>query len=361
MRTKRIAVRLLTLLALTTPMQAIATPPPKAQGPSAEYDRGFAAIEAKNWTKAYEIFSDLWAHPKSSDSESDVAISLGQAELKLGKYRDAAEHLAIGILMAPEQDTKERAGKGLAFAKKKIGTLLIAAPDGTEISINGKAIGTAPIPTEVFVEPGSTKVTGKHPTQGSGEAQFETKPADERKVELQLLRAAPTSAPLNPPYSSAALNQPKPTQQAPTTTTPPPTVERRHGIETKTIVLIAGGVVTLAAAGTATYFGLTARAAGKDASDLTRKAASEFGSHRCSSVDAQDSQLCSRIRDKIDDHDSAARVFNIVLPVAGVTALATGILYALWPGRSMTAARDNLTLVPIATQQSGGFMLRGSF
>ena len=363
MRTKRIAAQLFTALALLMPMRALAADPVKAKGPSVEYERGYAAIEAKNWTKAYEIFSELWAHPKGSDSESDVAISLGQAELKVGKYRDAAEHLSIGILMTPpdELDTKERAGKGLAFAKKKIGTLMIVAPDGTEIAVNGKTIGTAPIVTEVFVDPGTAKITGKHPTKGKGESQFEVKAADERKVELQLQLdpTSTTSAPLTPPYTSSALDGPKTKANAPIQITPPPPVEKKSGIETKTIVLIAGGVVTLAAAGTATYFGLRARAAGKDAEDLAAPLQAKYGQSACTATSGADADGCAEIARMSDDRRDAARFANISLAVGGVAIVATTLTYLLWP-RTKTQP-SGFIMIPSVQAHGGGLNLQGSF
>ena len=366
MPTRHIAASLFLLLATAIPLSATAAESATSAPRSAEYRRGLDAIYAKEWNKAYEIFQNLWTHSKGLDPESDVLINLGQAELMIGKYRDSAEHLSIGILLTSPQDAdvKERAGKGLARAKKKIGTLAIVAPEGTELAVNGKVIGTAPTVTEVFVDPGSVTVRGKHPTQGVAESKLEMKAADERRIELkpQPEPSSTTAAPLKPPYSSSALEQGKaqPPTSAPIQFNPPPPVEKKTGMETKTIVLIAGSVVTLAAAGTATYFGFKARSARSDTESMVGKAEDQFGSQRCSSPEALGSRLCADIDARSKDRTDAAAIYNVMLPVAGAAALATGLLYILIPSRKATTAHS-FSLVPIADQRTGGVILQGGF
>lgn len=364
MRTRQIATSLLLPLAFAISSQALAAEPTSQPVRSAEYARGYDAIVAKDWSKAYEIFLDLRTHSKSSDREVDVLLNLGQAELGIGKYRDAAEHLSIGILLISPADVsvKERASKNLDRAKKKVSTLTIVAPDGTEVTVNGKIIGTAPIATDVFVDPASTKVMGKHPTKGTGEMQFDVKAGEERKVELTLKTepSSVTGAPPAPPYSSSALDKPKTTTPAPITINPPPPIEKKSGMETKTIVLIAGGVVTLAATGVAVVYGLKARSAKNDAESMLKDAESQFGSHRCSSPEAQGSGLCADIDTKSKDRTDAAAVYNVALPIAGAAALATGLIYVFWPSTKTTSSRS-FTLVPVADQRTGGVLLQGGF
>jgi len=360
MRTRRIVTRLLTLLALTASTQASATSTTSAPVRSAAYNRGLDAIFAKDWRKAYDIFLSLWTESKNSDKESDVAVNLGQTEVVLGKYRDAAEHLSFGIHLLPveDADVKERAIKGLTYAKKRVGTLRISAPDGAEVFVDGKPIGIAPIVLETFVEPGSVKLSARHTSQGSGEVSLDIVAGEEKPIEIRLSDVPPkaTVLPPQPPYTPAALNDPKGLMHA--SVTPIPESERRQGIEGKTIVLIVGGVATLAAAGTATYFGLKARSARNDAESMLREAESAFGPHPCTSV--QDSSLCAGIRGKLNTRADTSKVYNVMLPAAGIAAVATGILYVAWPARKSTTAQSP-TLIPIADQRGGGIMVQGNF
>ena len=141
---------------------------------------------------------------------------------------------------------------------------------------------------------------------------------------------------------------------------PPPPVEKHHGLETKTIVLIVGGVVTVIAGGTAGYFGLKARSAGNDAERLLGDAQSQFGPHKCSNPAAAGSNVCAQIQAKLDDHDAGSRVYNIMLPIAGAAAVATGLMYAFWPSRKDQTSQ-HLTLVPLADQRTGGVLVQGNF
>jgi hypothetical protein len=333
---------------------------------SPEFREAQAALEAQDVPKAYGLLLSLW----EKNPTYDVAAVLGQVEIYQGKYLDAAGHLAFSVKNTPadQGEALQRTLAEFSKAKEHVTTLRVAvdvaetksAVDGAEIFVNGKSIGTSPLSTEVFVEPGHIDLIAKHPTQGQGEAHFEAAAAEERSVQLTLRPiVSPTGAPPKPPYASDALADPSGKLPAPTE--PPTRSDSGAAISGKTVVLVVGGVVTLIAGGTATYFGLKAKSAQDDASNLSRQAEAEFGARRCSSADAQGADICTSIRKKLDDHDSKARVFNVMLPVAGVAAVATGVLYLLWPNQSIHTAQKHLTLVPVATQQSGGFMLSGSF
>src|SRR4051812_12550791 len=88
------------LLALVPSAPAYAQPPPGQPtiqiSPEAEkewerlYDEGRKAAKAGKWAQARDLFLRSWRIRR----DFLVAINLGRAELELGKYRDAAEHLA---------------------------------------------------------------------------------------------------------------------------------------------------------------------------------------------------------------------------------------------------------------------------
>lgn len=89
----------------------------------------------------------------------DVAGALGQAELELRRYRDAAEHLDLSLRNFPPSESLElrkKVSDGLELAKKRVCALrLSVAPAGTEVRVDGALIGTAPVAPQVFVEPGA--------------------------------------------------------------------------------------------------------------------------------------------------------------------------------------------------------------
>ncbi|MGC4068863.1 MAG: hypothetical protein QM784_30310 [Polyangiaceae bacterium] len=130
-------------------------------------------------------------------------------------------------------------------------------------------------------------------------------------------------------------------------------------MEAKTIVLIVGGAVTVAAAGMGTYFGLKARAAREDADDLVAQAHKEFGMNACAPSGGASDEFCNRISDKNHDRRDAARIANISFAVSGVAAVATGVTYLLWP-RAKSSSSTAL-LVPIVAPHVGGISFQGGF
>src|SRR4051812_11230392 len=81
---------------------ACAQPPPAAPGPvvlspealaesSRLYDEGVKAADLGHWEKARGHFLEAWRIRR----HWKVAVNLGRAETKVGKNRDAAEHLTF--------------------------------------------------------------------------------------------------------------------------------------------------------------------------------------------------------------------------------------------------------------------------
>jgi hypothetical protein len=305
--------------------------------------------------KAYKILVPLVERIPAFDA---IGL-LGQTELAMGKFREAAEHLSLAIRNTPQDKAAEALPifkQDLEDAKAKVVTLRIVVdkPDA-EITIDNKAINKSPVDYEIYVEPGSRTILATHPTDGSAKSVIDVAAGESRVINLMVGKASGTEpvAPLK--YKPDDLDKPSKFE-----VNPPPVNERHSGIETKTIVLIAGGAVTLAAGVTATVFGLKARSATNDAEDILKRVESDFGKNACLSASGKAAALCSDIRQKLDDHDSAARVFNIAFPVTIGAAVATGLVYFLWPKRT-APTNTSLYVTPVVETHSSGLLLNGSF
>jgi len=150
--------------AATSSGQAPPDRPPSNQGDSAEavrhYEDGVTAAKLGRWAKAHESFLAAW----KVKQHFQIAANLGRAELKLRKYRDAAEHLAFFLREATGVSSQEdrAARKMLDEARAKVGAVTIQVNRAdAEILVDGVAVGTAPIAHEVFVEPGRRTVEAK--------------------------------------------------------------------------------------------------------------------------------------------------------------------------------------------------------
>jgi len=355
-------MRKLNILALLTVAMLVGLPclaaTPVSAAKTREYHEAYAAFNVNDLPKAYKILTALVAQMPAFDA---VAF-LGQTELSMGKYRDAAEHLTFAIENTPASKAEEAVPllkSDLAEAKTHLTTLRITVdqPDA-DVALDGKILAKSSLDTDVYVDPGKHVISATHATLGSTESAIDTKAGEESTIALQLIKPPPKAVEAAPaPELKTPADLDKPSNIA---TSSPPAVEPKRGIEARTIVLIAGGAVTLIAAGTATYFGLKARSARNDADGLLTDAQKQFGTNPCSSLAGQSSQLCATMHDKWGQHNSAGRIYNVALPVAGLAAIATGVLYAVFPDRKLATSK-NLTLVPVAGQRTSGFLLQGDF
>lgn len=193
------------------------------------YNEGLKAAKLSQWDKARTFYLGAWR----VQQHWQIAANLGRAEFKVGKHRDAAEHLAYFLREAPkiEPDDRQKTEELLEQAKAKVGTLKITArPDGAEIRIDGVSIGTAPLKGDVFVEPGGhlfdARLPGYQPLQVTQDVGVGWR----GRIDLRLDKVAPEKGgdPLPPP-----------------TVVPPPPVP--PGGPSKAVVVVGGVFAGLAA------------------------------------------------------------------------------------------------------------------
>src|SRR5262245_21625199 len=95
---------------------------------AALYDEGVAAYRKSKWAAARASFLASWALKK----HWQIAGNLGDCELKLGLYRDAAEHLSFFLRTMPQPT--EEAEKLLQQAREKTSRLAIRVDtDGADV------------------------------------------------------------------------------------------------------------------------------------------------------------------------------------------------------------------------------------
>ncbi|MDI1430159.1 hypothetical protein [Polyangium sorediatum] len=154
-------------LATATPSPGLAQP---ATAPQAEeatirarklHEDGLALYRAEQFSEAHAVFSAAWNLRK----QYQIAGVLGDCEMRLGKYKDAAEHLAYYVKEYPQDrpvQYLERARAMLEEAKSHLGTLnIIVDEPGAEVFLDGKLVGVSPLAAPVFVEPGTRRLEAK--------------------------------------------------------------------------------------------------------------------------------------------------------------------------------------------------------
>ena len=124
------------------------------------YQEGNAAMKQHQWQRAYEAYLQAW----KQRPHWQVAGSLGEVELTLGRRSEAANHLAFFLREAKDVPIEEvaRVRGWLAKAGAKVSRVTITtAPPGAEILVDGVAIGSGTSRDELYVAPGQHVFAGR--------------------------------------------------------------------------------------------------------------------------------------------------------------------------------------------------------
>jgi hypothetical protein len=151
------------------------------------YDEGSAAYKQSKWADARASFLAAWG----IKMHWQIAASLGDCEVQLGLYRDAAEHLAYALRNAPAEQQTAEMKQLYATARTKIGTLVITVDVlGADVAVDGKVIGKAPLEDPVFVTPGPHAVEARFRTHAAAE-QVEAGAGTSRTLALSVIEKRP--------------------------------------------------------------------------------------------------------------------------------------------------------------------------
>lgn len=317
------AALLLTVLAAGAEAQP-APPDATAGKVSDKADELFArandAFDQERFDEAYALYQQAWALKQTYD----ISGNLGQVELKLGKFRDAAEHLEFTLRLFPptgKSEPREAIRRAFQAAQRQVATLHIKVNvSGAAVSIDGKSIGRSPFAVPVFVDP------GKRILEASLEAHLPTRITidvvknEQRDVAVSLVpKAQPPPPPRNVP------------------------------------LLLTGFGLSLAAAGTG--IGLMIASSDK-ASEANLKLdtilQSSTGACPCGSDAAR-----AELKALRQDHDVLFNAAVGMFVSAGVLAIGT-TTYALTPSfqRPQTKAAR---LLPVISDRGAGALVVGTF
>lgn len=280
------------------------------------YDEGMAAYGKGKWPQARASFLAAW----SLKNHWQIAGSLGDCEVQLGLYREAAAHLAYFLRLAPPERRTAAAQRLYDDARSKVGALAISVDVAeADIAVDGKVIGKAPLEDPVFVEPGHHVVEARSGARIAS-AQVDVRAGERREIGL---KPAAVETPVTPSGPGRGW-------------------------------IIASGVT--AAGGFVAGIALTVAANGK-ASDASSLRAQVGGRSACTASPAPSpcADLQSAVSSKVTLSNAAVGTFV----VGGAFALATvglGVWQSMAPKK--TAA---LRVVPVVGAGEGGIVVVGSW
>lgn len=303
-------------------------------------EEGIAHHSAGDLKRAYEAFRVS----QNLRPSYDTAGNLGQVEMKMEKYADAATHFEYCLRNFPtgeNRDLKRAVEELYSDVKSKVVTANISVgPPGAVVFLNGNRIGNAPIDYPIFAKPGRTNELKVESDDGrSKSATFEGEAGELVNVEVHVRAKTRDDLP-----ASGLLED----EGGRSLEEPVVPIEDARGKRNWIPAYIVGGV-TVATLATSITFKILQGGERRDIDDL-----------RPGSPDActvSPSADCEELQDSIERHKTYARVGDVTLIAAGVGAAATlGIVtYTLLKKPSSVKAGA-------AFHRNGGFVsLRGSF
>jgi tetratricopeptide (TPR) repeat protein len=307
-------------------------PPPPAPAPapsgSASKDpadelfaRGNEAFDRGALDEAYGLYQKAWALKHTFD----IAGNLGQVELKLGRFRDAAEHLEFTLRLFPptgKSEPREAIRRAFEAARKQVASLTIRVNvQGAAVSIDGASIGLSPFEAPVFVEPGKRTIEATLEAHLPTRISIDVAKNESRDVALSLVpKAQPPPPPRNVP------------------------------------LLITGFGLSLAAAGTGIGLMVASANRGAEADSLLQKLVAGDADGKCPCGSDDDRAHLKGLR---QDHDLFFNTAVGMFAAAGVLAVGSTI-YVLTPSFQRPTVKS-ATVAPMVLDRGGGALLVGSF
>ncbi|WP_437606315.1 hypothetical protein WMF20_35760 [Sorangium sp. So ce834] len=311
---------------------------------NAHYARG-------DYERARVAYLAAWALQK----RLQIAGNLAEAEMKLGRFREAAKHLAYYLREAPKEQpppppAEMKAAEALyAAARAQVGELSIATlENGAEILVDGEVVGVAPLPAPVFVEPGMHTVSARRGNR-FGARQVRVDKGGAAAVEVELADGnlgASMTPPRAEPQDSAA---PEPPASA--------APERpAGGARLPVVPMVIGGALGVVGLGVGVGFTLAANAKGTEIDGPLR-----VGDGNRSACYQSRSAACARLGDAVDELDAftSAAVVGYVVGGAAIAATAGYVLWSRSAGDSQGKAQ--VTAAPWFAPGGGGVGVAGRF
>ncbi len=278
-----------------------------------ELDDGLAALNAA-WMRKQDV---------------DVAVALAACEVKAQAWPVAAEHLAFALRNRDDAAMHEALDATFANVQARVGAVKVTVSvDGADVFVGDRLAGQSPLAAEVYVAPGTTRISAKKTGYGEVSASGSVQAGGTANVTLDLNNASEVAS-----QTSRRQGQ-------------------RHSM---TPAVVLGGVgLVVAGVGAALYVGGASK--GSAADELLAELQSGGSSLPCTKATLG----CNTLKDLRSGHDLFVNTGTVFL-IAGGAALAAAFGYGLWASFSTPSDSTALTLLPVASPSGGALLLHGTF
>lgn len=270
--------------------------------------------------KRYKEAKALLIKASAIKPTPQVIANLAQAEMELGEFVAAATHASQALVGLGKNPVLQAE---LAKAKEHIGTVaLFFNVEGVEVSVDGAPIGTSPITTPVYLEPGTHKIVARKVGYASQERTLAMDKGTEQRVDIQLM--AEESA------TKTAPNQAKsPDESGKTKLAPFEEPKHTNGSGPNPYILVGGGVVTVGALVAGLVFNSKANGKYDDGERLV----ASIDAGDCFTPSSTNKSACAAAIANGEEGDKAKNIATASFIVGGAAAVGT-LVYWLWPRRS---------------------------
>ncbi|MFT3769631.1 MAG: hypothetical protein QM820_29700 [Minicystis sp.] len=297
------------------------------------FRKGNQLYADKKWPEAEAAFLAAWA----LNPTYDVAANLGHTQYRLGKHRDAAEHLDFALRNWPligKPEPRKLAEERLAELRTLVSTLKVEIQvEHADVFVDGKLVGQSPLAHDLFVTPGRHEVEARHDLHGK-----ETVAVDAAKGAVQPVRFTMGTSVSPPP-----------------TATPSATAVPDAPGGPRTPVLVAGGATAGAALVVGVVLTIVANGKASDAATKNKALVDQQGARACAQPTASG---CQELHDLLVSRSTMGSAAAWSFIGAGTVGVAT-LMYGLLAPRH--SAKTGLEISPVVSGREGGIIVRGAW
>ena len=315
---------------------------------------GVSRYGKRDFDGARDAFEKAWRLKR----HAAIAASLAEVEMKLGRYRDAAEHLSFYLTHAPTGHEASRADAEhqLVDCKKHVGRVTVAVDTPSAmVFVDQTPIGVAPLEDAVWLEPGEHTLVAENDGTSSPAVRV-TKVAGASLAIRLVLTPAP-GKPTNTP-------SPFTPRQKRIETSAPKVVERPTDI--KPWVVVGGGALTAVAVGVGVFYTVRANADESEANNILAKLEQDadpavVANKSVCSESPMRSRECDSVPAKLNDAKNGRNFATAAFISAGVMGLATVGALVFWPDPVKKSNAARVSVGPWIDGGGRGFQVSGSF
>jgi hypothetical protein len=322
------------------------------------YVEGQKSAARERWGEAHASWLAAWG----LKHHYQIAGSLGTAEAKLGRYRDAAEHLAFFMREAPATKVKERQSvqELLAEVRKHVGALGIKVePAGAEVLVDGVRVGKAPLVDEVFVDAGARVIEARLEGYEIASAKVDAAAGASREVALRLVKSTAARVSTSADAASAGSTAGSEATGVPLRPLAQETDggSRREGTSSEMRPLMIGGLVaTGVAVSMGIAFAIVSSVHATDAAEQ-RSAAVQRGVVQPCAMPTN-AKLCEEFTSTLSARDDFGNASLWSFVVGGALGAGT-VVYMLTSSKPKPVSATRA--IPIAMGRGGGVLITGEW